>query len=275
MLEFFRFTEFDHLLRVLAEKRVVLDLGLEEKVAIVTGGSRGIGRAICLALADEGCNVAFCARREEQLRKTEAELQRRSISALGVAMDVTKDGAIEAFVEKAASDLGRIDILVNNVGGARHVDEDDAWRDATEVNLIGAVRASRAALPYMRAQGVGSIIHIASIYGREAGGSLPYNAAKAAMISHAKNLALQFAPEGIRVNSVAPVSIRHPGGSWDRRVETDPAGMKRLVAENIPMAVLALRREVADVVTFLASERSGWVTGASLNVDGGQSRSNI
>ncbi len=254
---------------------MALDLGLKDKVAIVTGGSRGIGRAICLALADEGCNVAFCARGEERLRETEAELQQRPISALGVAMDVTKDGTIEAFVEAAASELGRIDILVNNVGGARHVDEDEAWRDAMEVNLIGAARASRAAVPYMRAQGGGSIIHIASIYGRESGGSLPYNAAKAAMISHAKNLALQLAPEGIRVNSVAPGSIRHPGGSWDRRVETDPQGMERFVAENIPMGRFGTAEEVANVVTFLASERSGWVTGASINVDGGQSRSNI
>ena len=210
---------------------MALDLGLRGKVAIVTGGSRGIGRAICLALADEGCNVAFCARGEERLRETGVELKQRSIETLGVAMDVTKEGAIESFVESTAGELGRIDILVNNVGGARHVDEDEAWREATEVNVIGAVRASRAAVPHMRAQGGGSIIHIASIYGRESGGSLPYNAAKAAMISHAKNLALQLAPDGIRVNS--------------------------------------------DIVTFLASERSGWVTGVSLNVDGGQSRSNI
>ncbi len=254
---------------------MALDLGLRGKVAIVTGGSRGIGRAICLALADEGCNVAFCARGEERLRETEVELKQRSIETLGVAMDVTKEGAIESFVESTAGELGRIDILVNNVGGARHVDEDEAWREATEVNVIGAVRASRAAVPHMRAQGGGSIIHIASIYGRESGGSLPYNAAKAAMISHAKNLALQLAPDGIRVNSVAPGSIRHPGGSWDRSVETDPEGMERFIAENIPMGRFGSAEEVADIVTFLASERSGWVTGVSLNVDGGQSRSNI
>ena len=256
-------------------KRTFLDLGLRDKVAIVTGGSRGIGRAICLALATEGCNVAFCARGEERLRETEAEIKQKSVSTFGLALDVTEEGAIETFVEKAAMELGRVDILVNNVGGARHVDEDEAWREANEVNVIAAVRASRAVMPYMRAHHSGSIIHIASIYGRESGGSLPYNSAKAAMISHAKNLALQLAADGIRVNSVAPGSIRHPGGSWDRRVETDPEGMARFVADSIPMGRFGTAEEVADVVTFLASERSSWVTGVSLNVDGGQSRSNI
>jgi 3-oxoacyl-[acyl-carrier protein] reductase len=127
----------------------------------------------------------------------------------------------------------------------------------------------------MRQQGGGSIIHITSIYGREAGGGAIYNAAKAAMISHAKSLALQLAPESIRVNSLAPGSIRHPGGSWDRRVEADPEGMARFVAENIPSGRFGTAEEVADVAVFLASPRSSWITGACINVDGGQSRSNI
>src|SRR5690606_31959642 len=152
---------------------------------------------------------------------------------------------------------------------------DEAWRDAFELNLLAAVRASRAVLPHMRRLGAGSIIHVASIYGRESGGSPTYNAVKAAMISHAKNLSIQLAPEGIRVNSVAPGSIRHPGGSWDRRVQQDPEGMARFVADNIPSGRFGTAEEVADVVAFLASPRSRWITGASINVDGGQSRSNI
>jgi 3-oxoacyl-[acyl-carrier protein] reductase len=253
-----------------------LDLGLKDRVAVVTGASRGIGRAICLSLAAEGCQVALCARGEERLRETEAEVRALGVRTLTLPVDVTQPGAVEAFVDHAAATLGRIDVLVNNVGGsARHADEDQAWRDTFELNMMAAIRASRAVLPHMRALGAGSIIHIASIYGRESGGSLAYNAVKAAMISHAKNLGLQMAPEGIRVNSVAPGSIRHPGGSWDRRVQEDPQGMERFVADNIPSGRFGTAEEVADVVAFLASPRSSWITGACINVDGGQSRSNI
>ena len=175
----------------------------------------------------------------------------------------------------AAEQLGRINVLVNNAGGSRPGDADESWTGALEANLLAAVRASRAVIPHMQAQGGGAIIHISSIYGREAGGSAVYNAAKAAMISHAKSLALQLAAQGIRVNSVAPGSIRHPGGSWDRRVEADPEGMARFVAQNIPAGRFGTAEEVADAVVYLASARASWITGASLNVDGGQSRSNI
>jgi len=209
------------------------------------------------------------------LRETEAELRGLGIEALGIVADVTLPDDIDRFVSEAAGRLGRLDVLVNNAGGSRPGDEDEAWRAGLDVNLMAAVRASRAAVPHMRAQGGGAIIHITSIFGREAGGGPIYNASKAAMISHAKSLALQLAPVGIRVNSLAPGSIRHPGGSWDRRVEADPEGMARFVAENIPSGRFGTAQEVADVVVFLASPRANWITGACINVDGGQSRSNI
>ncbi len=253
-----------------------MDLGLNGKVAIITGASRGIGRAIALALADEGCNVAICARGEEALRQTEADIRAKGVNAFAASIDLNEPTAIEAFVEQAADALGRVDILVNNVGGsARGETEDAAWQGTFDINLMTAIRASRAALPHMRTQGAGSIIHITSIYGRESGGGAPYNAMKSAMNSHAKSLSSQLAPEGIRVNAVAPGSIQHPGGSWDRRVQEDPEGMKRFVEQNIPSGRFGAANEVADVVVFLASERARWVTGACINVDGGQSRSNI
>ncbi len=252
-----------------------MDLGLKDKVAVVTGGSRGIGRAICLGLAAEGCNVALCARGEEALRKTESELKALGVRVHAATVDVSKTDETDRFVEQAAWDLGRIDILVNNVGGSKPGDDDEAWAGGVDLNLLSAVRCSRAAVPYMREQGAGSIIHIASIYGREAGGGMIYNATKAAMIAHAKALALQLAPEGIRVNSVAPGSIRFPGGGWDRRVLADPEAMETFVKQNIASGRFGTVEEVADVVVFLASQRSKWITGACINVDGGQSRSNI
>jgi 3-oxoacyl-[acyl-carrier protein] reductase len=253
-----------------------LDLGLKDKVAVVTGGSRGIGRAIALALAGEGCHLAICARGEDALRRTEAEIRERGARVFAAPVDLTREGVIDSFIDEAASRLGRLDILVNNAGGTGQGETDgEVWRGTFDLNVLAAVRASDAAVPHMRRQGGGSIIHITSIYGRESGGNAAYNAMKSAMNSHAKSLAVQLAPEGIRVNAVAPGSVRHPGGSWDRRVQQDPEGMKRFVEQNIPSGRFGTAEEIADVVVFLASDRARWVTGACLNVDGGQSRSNI
>jgi 3-oxoacyl-[acyl-carrier protein] reductase len=252
-----------------------MDLGLKGKVAIVTGGSRGIGRSIALGLAAEGCDVAICARGEETLRATEQELRAVGVKTFAQSVDVMQPGQAEAFVDAAAAALGKVDILVNNAGGNRPGDADEVWGEVVDLNLQSTVRATRAAVAHMKRNGSGSVIHIASIFGREAGGGAPYMTTKAAVIAHAKSLALSLAPEGIRVNSVAPGSVSFPGGSWYRRQQDDPEGMKRFVAQNIASGRFGKAEEIADVVVFLASERASWITGACINVDGGQSKSLI
>lgn len=258
-----------------------MDLELDGKVALVTGASRGIGRYIANALAREGCDVGICARSEADLAEVVAELEEAGARAHAVPADLTEAKNPGRFVEDVAGELGGADVLVNNVGGNRRGDfeelSDEDWQDLIDLNFMSHVRASRAAIPHMREAGAGSIVFISSIFGREVGGAglSLYNTTKSALISVAKIMAQELSGEGIRVNSVAPGSIRFPGGSWDRRVKEQPEKMEQFVEENLPIGRFGRAEEVADVVTFLASERASLVTGACLNVDGGQSQSLI
>jgi 3-oxoacyl-[acyl-carrier protein] reductase len=261
-----------------------VDLGLTDKVAIVTGSSRGLGFAIAWALLSEGCRVSICARDEEQLARSAAELSglRADLSGervLAVAADVSTAEGVALVLSRTVDAFGGLDILVNNVGLARGntiVDTSDAeWHEAFDQTMFPAIRASRLAVPYLRRRGGGSIVMIASIWGRESGGRMTYNAAKAAEISLAKSMAQQLARDNIRVNSVAPGSILFPGGSWHRRQQEDPAGIAEFVRRELPLGRFGRPEEVGAVVAFLVSPRASWISGASLPVDGCQSRSLI
>ena len=258
-----------------------MDLHLQDKVAIVTGASRGIGKGIAQTLAREGCHVALCARGEEDLRATADTIRDTGAHVLALPLDMTEPGEPERLVEETAQRFGQVDILVGNVGGNRRgafADlSDEDWDYILDLNLKSHIRSSRAAIPHMREAGGGSICYITSIFGREVGGAglSAYNTTKSAVISMSKIMAQELTPEGIRVNSVAPGSIRFPGGSWDQRVKERPDEMEAFVAENLPIGRFGRVEEVADTVAFLVSERASLITGACLNVDGGQSQSLI
>jgi len=256
-----------------------MDLGLSGKVALITGASRGIGRAIALSLAAEGCRVVLCARGREALDAAVAEARQRAGAgggATGVVADVTTAEGVTALIETARSSFGGVDVVVNNVGGSgardfASADEAD-FRSVLERNLFPALRVSMAARPHLAARGGGVIVLVASIWGREAGGGPSYNVAKAAEISLAKAMGRDLAREKIRVVSVAPGSVLFPGGGWERRQQADPEGIAAFVAREIPFGRFGRPDEIADVVTFLCSARAGWITGACIPVDGGQSK---
>src|SRR5437870_4659361 len=230
----------------------------------------------------ERCRVTICARGGASLQEAAKGLSAMEGGAgrtLAVLADVSTPEGIEEVVRRTVDLFGGLDILVNNVGLARGgglVETTDAeWTEAIDQTLFPAIRASRLAVPHMRRRGGGSSVMIASIWGRESGGRMTYNAVKAAEISLAKSLAQQLARDNIRVNSVAPGSILFPGGSWDRRQKEDPVGIAAFVERELPFGRFGRAEEVAAVVAFLASARASWISGASVPVDGCQSRSLI
>ena len=258
-----------------------MDLALHGRIAIITGGSRGLGKQIAMALAEEGCKVSICGRDKKQLDATVTELSGLGHKIHGTQADVTSDEGAETFHQDTVITFGYPDILVNNVGGRRgsvNVDETslEQFRAGLDVNVVSAFRMVKLSLPHMKAQRWGRIINIASIYGREHGGSIDYMAGKAALIALSKHLALQLAPDNVLVNCVAPGSIDFPGSTWDRFQKTAPPEVvAEFISRNLPMGHFGWREPVAKTVAFLASDNAGMITGACINVDGGQSRSLI
>jgi 3-oxoacyl-[acyl-carrier protein] reductase len=255
-----------------------MDLGLRNRVAIVTGSSRGLGRATATALAQEGARVVINGRTEASLQQTANEIRGAGGVVEAVAADVRTEVGCQQLFDRAIAAFGQVDILVNNAGGSAptQLDSSDAeWAVAIDWMFWPSLRLSRLVAPGMRARRSGVIVMIASIYGRELGGSRSYQVVKSAQLSLSKALAKELAPDNVRVLSVAPGSISFPGGSWARRQEADPEGMARFVAQDMPLGRFGRAEEVGDVVAFLCSERASLVTGACIPVDGCQGRSLI
>jgi 3-oxoacyl-[acyl-carrier protein] reductase len=256
-----------------------MDLGLTGKVAIVTGGSRGLGLAAATALIAEGAHVTVCARGAGALKAAADGIQNAAASgarAAHVAADVSSDAGARTVIEAAIAEFGRIDVLVNNVGLGKGADlettTDAEWQEAFDQTLFPAIRMSRLAVPHIRQQGGGAIVIVSSIFGRESGGRMTYNAVKAAEISLAKSLAQQLAKDRIRVVAVAPGSTLFEGGSWWKRQQADPEGIAQFIKQELPFGRFGRPEEIGAAIAFLASPKASWISGTTVVVDGCQSR---
>ena len=241
-----------------------MNLGIQGKYALVTGGSHGIGREIALILAEEGCNVAICARNPERVAVVTKEIELLDVESIGIPADVFKPFDIENVMKWVIEKWGTIHILINNVGGGGRWGSnfedtpEDVWTDVYAKNAMAAIRFTRLAYPFMRKQKWGRVVTVASMFGKEGGGKCWFNMAKSAEISLMKTLAINSDPkDGVTFNTVAPGYIMIPG--------------KKI--SDYPPERLGTPEEVANMVAFLCSEKASFINGACVAIDGGESKS--
>lgn len=248
-----------------------MDLGLKGKKAVVLGGTRGIGRAIVETLANEGADVALCARNSDQVEATVAEIGARGVRASGASVDIADGEALKAWIETAAGELGGIDILVSNAGAMAQGADPESWRKNFDLDVLGAVNAFDAAAPFLtgaaESGGDAAFVIIASVSAAVADQAGSYGALKAALIHHAKGIAREHAASGVRANVVSPGMVYFEGGVWHMVEQNMPEFFKQAVARN-PTGRCASPQEVADAAVFLASPVSRYTTGVNLLVDG-------
>ena len=246
-----------------------MDLGLKGKKAIVTGGSRGIGRAIAETLADEGCDLAICARGESGVEEAVGALRKKRVKAWGAPLDAADLAALRAFVGDAARELGGLDIFIANVSalGAGGMD-DESWRRSLDIDIMATVAGVEAAIPPLAGSAAGAIVVIGSVAAVEVAGPMrPYIAVKAALVPYVKALGRNLAAKGIRANMVSPGNVYFKGGVWHRHEEQNPKFFNAVLARN-PTGRMGTPQEIADAAVFLASARASFITGVNLIVDG-------
>jgi len=244
-----------------------MDLQLEGKNAIVTGGTRGIGRSTAEVLAREGCNVAICARDPKEVSDTVSALEDLGVQSFGQPVDVADAAALRGWVEGSAQALGGIDIVVANVSALGSGEGEEAWRRAVDVDLMHTVRVVDMALPHLKESDAASVVIVSSVSGRRPHGASPYGTIKAALIHYGKGLAVQYARDGIRTNVISPGTIYLEDGFWGN-IERNNAQMFERALKSNPMGRMGTPEEVARSIAFLASPASSFTSGANLLVDG-------
>lgn len=251
-----------------------MDLELKNKVALVTGASKGIGLRTALAFAVEGCHVGICARERADLEVAADRVRSKGVHVAAVQADVCNPEDSAKFVKQCVAELGGIDILVNNAGngfgGNLLESTDEDWKKTFELNVFEVVRMIRLVVPQMKKRGGGSIVNISSLSGWEPqmAGTSQYGSSKAALIFLAERLALELAQYKIRVNTVSPGAITWPDGHWDNYRKDHPEAFGAYLRDGFPMGRLGKPEEVADVVVFISSPRASWVNGRHIPVDG-------
>jgi 3-oxoacyl-[acyl-carrier protein] reductase len=250
------------------QEAAAMDLGLRGKRAIVTGGTRGIGRAIATLLAAEGCDVAICARHRESVEATVAALSASGVKATGGAVDVADLDAQRRWIAEAADALGGLDIFVANVSALAQAMDEESWRRSLDIDVMGTVAGVEAAIPLLEKSPAGAIVVIGTTGAIEiAGLPRPYASVKAALVPYIKALARNLAAKNIRANMVSPGNVYFKGGVWNAVEENSPETFKVMVSRN-PMGRMGTPQEVANAVVFLASPRASFITGTNLIIDG-------